>query len=183
MREVADAGWSADEVIAWLDNGDAPQAVRRPSGFLARRLEHATTLWPDAAGRARAVEAARDSQRAEHARHVEWEGDWQMPRSAAVLAEVRASFSRSVPAQQEEPGMGDVVRTDDGLPVLEEFTREQIIDLRRDAEKDPSVIEFTINTAGEVYARRLYSNRLVDQAVNRPVRSGLMVMDRRWGSA
>jgi hypothetical protein len=114
---------------------------------------------------------------------VEWEGDWQMPRSAAVLAEVRASFSRSVPAQQEEPGMGDVVRTDDGLPVLEEFTREQIIDLRRDAEKDPSVIEFTINTAGEVYARRLYSNRLVDQVVNRPVRSGLMVMDRRWGSA
>ncbi|MFE5549229.1 hypothetical protein ACFQ71_36155 [Streptomyces sp. NPDC056534] len=65
LKEVADAGWTADEVIAFLDCGDAPGTVHRPSGFLAGQLKTATAQWQHAEGRARAVQAYRDSRRAE----------------------------------------------------------------------------------------------------------------------
>jgi hypothetical protein len=43
------------------------------------------------------------------------------------------------------------------------LTRDEVIDLRAAARKDPALIRTTIAACGETYARRLFSNRLVDQ--------------------
>ncbi|MFF7342010.1 winged helix-turn-helix domain-containing protein [Streptomyces sp. NPDC008163] len=104
LKEVSDAGWTADQVIAFLDCGDAPGIVHRPSGFLAGRLKGAVALWPTKEGRERAVQAYRDSRRAEKARHQEWEGAWQAPRSMAVRRMVAEAFApQAQPSDQYEP--------------------------------------------------------------------------------
>jgi DNA-binding transcriptional ArsR family regulator len=108
LKDVADAGWTADEVIAFLDCGAAPGAVHRPSGFLAARLTGAVALWPTAEGRARAVTAYRDSRYAEQARHQEWEGLWQAPRSLAT----RRLVAEALAPQTQ------VSRQDEALPEL-----------------------------------------------------------------
>ncbi|MFI9331918.1 hypothetical protein ACIGZJ_30805 [Kitasatospora sp. NPDC052868] len=60
LSEVSDAGWTVDEVQAWLALRDAPHDLRRGSGLLASRLVGATVVWPTPAARRRAVEASRD---------------------------------------------------------------------------------------------------------------------------
>ncbi|WP_344384682.1 hypothetical protein [Streptomyces thermolineatus] len=74
LKEVSDASWTSDQVIAFLACDDAPGIVYRPSGFLAGRLASAVALWPTEEGWERAVQTYRDSRRAEKARHQEWEG-------------------------------------------------------------------------------------------------------------
>lgn len=83
-RHVADAGWTADEVIAWLDLQAAPDLQYSPVGLLAYRLKAAPAVWAKPEGRAKAVEAMRDSRRAERERHVEWGMPWQPPTSRAT---------------------------------------------------------------------------------------------------
>ncbi|MFJ8785766.1 hypothetical protein [Streptomyces sp. NPDC102476] len=69
---VADAGWTVDEVMAWLNLQAPPERVTRPSGFLARRLQSATIIWPTEAGRRSAVEADRDSARSRRSRNADY---------------------------------------------------------------------------------------------------------------
>ncbi|MFF5019073.1 hypothetical protein [Streptomyces sp. NPDC001165] len=61
-----------DDVVAWLNLQTSPERVTRPSGFLARRLQGATVIWPTEAGRRRAVEADRDSARSRHNRQADY---------------------------------------------------------------------------------------------------------------
>lgn len=100
VRQVADAGWTADEVIAWLDLEDAPARVLHPSGLLARRLDGALRLWPTAEERARVVAVYREPRRAEQARHIEWEGSGGPARqSVARLVDERAPRGRAAGLQ------------------------------------------------------------------------------------
>lgn len=163
VRHVADAGWTAIEVMAVVGQEDAAQRVHRPSGFLAARLRGATELYNTPERRAAIVTWWQDSRRAEQARHTEWDGQWQAPSSRAVAREVDAALSQlqaGTTPEEDHPGyeVGD-----DGLVDLQQLTRDEIIDLRAAARKDPLLIRTTIAACGEHYARRLFSNRLVDQ--------------------
>ncbi len=100
--------------------GSAPARSQRLCGLRQggrghRRLGRLTkrcpvALWPTAEGRARAVQAYRDSRRAEQARHQEREGAWHAPRSESVRRLVAEAFV-SRPQQPYEDG-GDVVAAD-----------------------------------------------------------------------
>ncbi|WDN55766.1 helix-turn-helix domain-containing protein [Streptomyces clavuligerus] len=179
LREVSDAGWTADQVIAFLDCGDAPGIVHRPSGFLAGRLAGALTLWPTEAGRERAVQAYRDSRRAEHARHEEWEGDWQAPRSMAVRRLVVEAFAPAPQSQQGAPG--EVLPELDGV---EDLNPGELADMRATAwgefmAGDTTLIETTFDTLGPDATVAIFGADLVQRARKLTGGSSRMTVGRR----
>ncbi|MFJ6053617.1 transcriptional regulator [Streptomyces sp. NPDC092307] len=183
LSEVADAGWTADEVIAFLDLGDAPECVHRPSGFLAGRIKGAVALWPHAEGRARAVQAYRDSRHAEQARHREWEGDWQAPRSESVRRLVAETFA---PQQPYEDG-GDVLAADAVMGV-DDLSAEERAVLRKQAEGEfmygeTTLITSTVDAYGRPATERIYGADLVQRALRLASgsRSSLMALGHQHG--
>ncbi|MEU8136533.1 transcriptional regulator [Streptodolium elevatio] len=165
VREVSDAGWTCQEVAAWLATVDAPaDGARRPSGLLASRLRGVTGLrgWRTAAERAGQVEHWRDSARARHAEHVR-SGPWQLPVTPELAADVESAFA----AIDQAPDGATVHHVDDLVPVLEDLTRDQVVELRRLGEQDPDAVLSTIDLMGEAFARRLYTHRLVDWVLHR----------------
>ncbi|MFE1189971.1 helix-turn-helix domain-containing protein [[Kitasatospora] papulosa] len=161
-RNVADAGWTATEVIAVVSQDGPPHLVRRPSGFLASRLKGAHRLYDTPAKRRAIVEWWRESRQAARDRHTEWTGDWQAPSSRAVIRQVNDALTL---VNRSEAGAAfDALPVgDDGFADLEQLTREEIIDLRAAALKDNGLITSTIAVCGETYARRLFTHHLVDQ--------------------
>ncbi|MET9954508.1 hypothetical protein ABZ135_23600 [Streptomyces sp. NPDC006339] len=100
-REVADAGWTADEVLAWLEIRGTAERVRRGSGLLAVLLSSATTVLDTPAKRAGVVE---QSHRAEEARRrhriaqvraerERKDGAWESPADTALKHEIEAAFA------------------------------------------------------------------------------------------
>ncbi|MFF9887649.1 MULTISPECIES: transcriptional regulator [Streptomyces] len=178
VREVADAGWTVDEVIAWLDLEDAPERVLRPSGFLAQRLDGALRLWPTAEGRARAVEAYRVSRRAEHARHTEWEGSGG-PTSQSVARLFSEAHAR-VRQHDQPPAQLLYTLTVDNVPAAPpELSEHELIDMRAAAQKDPELVLSVAAAYGEDYARRVFTADLAD-LVHRVRGTGHLVIDRPW---
>lgn len=177
LKEVADAGWTADQVIAFLDCGDAPGIVHRPSGFLAGRLKGAVTLWPTEEGRERAVQAYRDSRRAEKARHQEWEGGWQAPRSMAVRRMVAEAF-----APQTQPSCQG-----ESLPELsgvEDLSPEDVADMRATGwgefmAGDTTLVMTTYDALGPAAAVHIFGTDLVRRARKLASSSSLMTVGRR----
>lgn len=166
IRHVADAGWSATEVIAVLGQEPPARHVRRPSGFLAARLSgaHTSPLYDTPAKRDVVVDWWRDSRRTEQDRHAEWEGDWQRPASHAVARQVESAFAQLQQQPAPEPDDNrELAVGDDGLVDLEQLSREEVIELRAAALKDPALVRATIGTCGENFARRLFTHHLVDQ--------------------
>lgn len=114
VKDVADAGWTAHEVIAWLDTTPEPEkGTRRPSGLLGYRLKGVTGLpgWQTKEQRAAAVETMRDCRRAEYARHAEYEGDWQAPRRRGLAEQVMAGLAQGLAAysaRQAAEGLDDL---------------------------------------------------------------------------
>ncbi|MGR6998783.1 transcriptional regulator [Yinghuangia aomiensis] len=168
VGEVSDAGWTPDEVTAWLAaTGDAPTAgTWRPSGLLASRLRGVTGLpgWRTAAERAEQVEHWRDSRRAARARHTDqlWmSGDWQAPTTPDLVADVESAFAAMRQLPDDIDG-ATVHHTDDPVPALEDLTPDQVIELRGLGMRDHNAVLSTIDLMGEVFARRLYTHRLVD---------------------
>jgi biotin operon repressor len=94
VREVSDAGWTADEVEAWLQQREAPQTVSRPSGLLGRRLQGATLIWADPAARARALETTRESTSAARQRHADIDTGWTPPRDTRTIASLLAGMEQ-----------------------------------------------------------------------------------------
>lgn len=127
-RSAADAGWSADEVRAWLNLRDAPRDIRRPAALLAYRLRGATEIWATPRQRAAALEADRDSARSAAARHRTYDyhggpGDeGPSPAVRALLAEgIRQGLAalrareqeyaaRVVPGHRDRPRRRPVLR-------------------------------------------------------------------------
>ncbi|MEW2577726.1 helix-turn-helix domain-containing protein [Streptomyces syringium] len=177
LREVADAGWTADQVIAFLDCGDAPGIVHRPSGFLAGRLKGAVALWPTEEGRERAVQAYRDSRRAEKSRHQEWEGTWQAPRSMAVRRMVAEAFApQAQPSDQGEslPELGGV----------EDLSEQDVADMRATGwgefmAGDTTLVKTTYDALGPAAAVHIFGADLVQRARKLASSSSLMTVGRR----
>ncbi|MEU9418392.1 helix-turn-helix domain-containing protein [Streptomyces sp. NPDC048272] len=181
LKEVADAGWTADEVIAFLDCGDAPGTVHRPSGFLAGRLKTATAQWPHAEGRARAVQAYRDSRRAEQARHQEWEGHWQAPTSESVRRLVAASIPRQ--QQPADDTQGEILPEKTEIDDLDEEQRTGLRLMARDefTRGETTLVMGAVDTYGPAAAERLYGADLVQRAIRLTSgsRSSLMALGKR----
>ncbi|MBB1242722.1 transcriptional regulator [Streptomyces durbertensis] len=177
LKDVADAGWTADQVIALLDCGDAPGIVHRPSGFLAGRLKGAVALWPTEEGRERAVQAYRESRRAEKARHQEWEGAWQAPRSMAVRRMVAEAFA----PQTQLSGQGE------SLPELggvEDLSPQDVADMRATGwgefmAGDTTLVMTTYDALGPAAAEYVFGADLVQRARKLASSSSLMTVGRR----
>ncbi|MFJ3213842.1 helix-turn-helix domain-containing protein [Streptomyces flaveolus] len=178
VREVADAGWTADEVIAWLDLEDAPERVLRPSGFLAQRLDGAVRLWPTAEGRGRAVEAYRASRRAEQARHAEWEGSGG-PSNQYAARLFREAAARVRHHDQPPAQLLYTFTTDDIPAAPPELSEHELIDMRAAAQKDPSLVTSIAAAYGEDYARYVFTADIAD-LVQRVRGTGHLVIDRPW---
>ncbi|MCD9146129.1 helix-turn-helix domain-containing protein [Streptomyces albireticuli] len=159
LKQVADAGWTADQVIAWLNLAPEPATIRRPSGLLAARLRGAATTWTTEATRAAQVEIDRDMRRAERSRHTEWEGDWLAPHSPRVMAEVQQTLAD---LRQRTSDAQEAPQAETPCTSLESLPRELVIDMRRDAQKDHGLVRNAIAMLGETDARRLYTHQLVD---------------------
>lgn len=177
LKEVSDAGWTADQVIAFLDCGDAPGIVHRPSGFLAGRLAGAVALWPTEEGRERAVQVYRDSRRAEQARHQEWEGAWQAPRSESVRRLVAEAFA----PQTHQSGQNEALPD---LGGVEDLSPEDLADMRAAGlgefmAGDTTLIMTTLNTLGPAVAEHIYGADLVRRAHKLASSSSLMTVGRR----
>lgn len=168
-REVADAGWSADEVRAYLDQfalGDH-EGIRRPSGVLARRLRGATRILRTPQARQECVQAWRDSQQATRGEHdrAQYETFGPGPSNASVQRLVQEAFRRIPTQQDQEAVLLEEITVDSPAMALEDLTREEVIDMRTAAAKDPDLIGMAIDLMGEDQARRLYTNIAVDRYV------------------
>ncbi|MEU6680941.1 transcriptional regulator [Streptomyces sp. NPDC046925] len=181
LKEVSDAGWTADQVIAFLDCADVPGTVHRPSGFLAGRLAGAVALWPTEEGRERAVQAYRDSRRAGRARHQEWEGAWQAPRSESVRRMVAEAFA---PRPRLFEGDGVLVGAD-SVTGVDDLSAEERADLRSTAwgefmRGETTLVTSTVDASGQAAAERIYGAGLVQRArrLASGSRSSLMAVGR-----
>lgn len=181
VRHVSDAGWTADEVIALISQLEPAQRVNRPSGFLAYRLGSAHLLYDTHAKRAVLLEAWRASAQATAQRHVEWSGAWQAPSSRAVSRQVQEAFTGLRQRDAIEQSLEPFPLGEDGQADLTQLTRDEIVDLRSAALRDPDLVETAIDICGEPYARRLYTHRLVDQ-VMRLRSTGRLVLHGSWGA-
>lgn len=174
LKEVSDAGWTADQVIAFLDCGDAPGTVHRPSGFLAGRLAGAVALWPTEDGRERAVQAYRDSRRAEKARHQEWEGDWTPPRSESVRRLVADAFTPQQPQYDLPDGHQDAGETGPDVPGEEELKEFRAVAWQEFMLGRPDQVVMTLDTLGPAAAEQIYGPELVQRV--RKLLSGTQLM-------
>ncbi|WP_436766119.1 helix-turn-helix domain-containing protein [Streptomyces sp. URMC 123] len=177
VREVADAGWTAEQVIAFLDCGDAPGTVHRPSGFLAGRLAGAVALWPTEEGRERAVQAYRDSRRAEKARHREWEGAWRAPRSRAVRRMVAEAFA----PQTQPSGQGEALPELGGVEDLspQDLAQMQATGWGEFMAGDTTLVMTTYDTLGPAAAVHIFGADLVQRARKLASGSSLMTVGHR----
>ena len=181
VRELSDAGWTTEEVLGWLETTQAPSQVRRPSSFLAARVAAAHLVITTPAQRAALAESRRDSKRSQQARHSEaWDQDWTQPRSQATRREVAQGLAalHGGPAQGDAPGFGQ-----DDQVLLEDLTRAEVRQLRDLARNRPDLVCMAIEGMGETYARRLYTNAVVDQLLRIPApgTGTRMVVHGGWG--
>jgi hypothetical protein len=163
VRHVADAGWTALEVQAAAERLVSDQEPRRPSAVLAYRLASCHLLYTTPERRRVLVEDWQDSRRAQQTRHAKnaFQDLGTGPRSVAARRAVDEAFAaiqaRLAPAV-EEPA-------DQAPLMLEDLTKDEIVALRLDAMRDPALILSALELLGERDTRRLYTNRLVDQAL------------------
>ena len=166
VRHVADAGWTALEVqaIAEQERPILADQVRRPSGLLADRLASLHLLFTTPERRRTAVLAWQESRAQEKARHADAAGYGQHhggPQTPAARRAMDEAFTAI-----RDRLTADLPPSDGASPTaLEDLTREEIVDLRREALRDPSLILAAIELLGERDARRLYTNQLVDQTL------------------
>jgi len=157
VRHLADAGWTAHEVIAVLALRAPSDRIHRPSGFLTARLVGAEKLFDTPAKRANLVTWWRDSRQASRERHAEWSGSWSAPRSNAVARLVREAFT----ASQPKPQLTE-------LP--QEPTDAEQAELRTHAWRQyfagqPVLVTSAITIAGRDTAEQIYGTDLVQRVV------------------
>lgn len=169
VKDVADAGWTAEEVHAWLSLADAPdtEQVRRPSGFLARRLATATSIWPTKASRSAGMEAWRDSHRATRQRHRETDATFSGPRSPSVRRRLATALQAAFNPLPQDYDQGVLVSQDDTS--VDGLTPQDIAELRSSgtaayADGDPSLVTLAIEVHGLTAAQRIYGADLVHRA-------------------
>ncbi|MFD3422648.1 helix-turn-helix domain-containing protein [Streptomyces decoyicus] len=184
-REVADAGWNAQEVRAWLHFRGEAARVRRASGLLAVLLRSAVRVLdtPDKRAAAvtdwrQAVEAARRGRIQQvRARAERYDGDWQAPRSAAVRRLVAEAFS---PEHEADPQV-------EALPALggpQDLTDAEVKVMRESAAAafmhgDTALVTSAVDAFGRAVAEAMYGVDLVQRALQLSRHSSLMSLGRR----
>jgi DNA-binding transcriptional ArsR family regulator len=166
IRHVADAGWTALEVqaIAEQERPILAAQVRRPSGLLADRLGNLHLLFTTPERRKTAVLAWQESRVQEQARHADSAGYDDLgegPKSPAARRAIDEAFNAiqaRLAADMPEVELPPLASIDD-------LTPQEVIDLRIEAMQKPELLLEMIEVLGERDARRLYTNRLVDQTL------------------
>nr|WP_024126501.1 helix-turn-helix domain-containing protein [Streptomyces sp. FR1]AHE39120.1 Hypothetical protein pFRL3_343 [Streptomyces sp. FR1] len=185
IRDVADAGFSAEEVQAWIHFRGEPTLVRRASGLLATLLNGAHRLLDTQEKRGLAVaqwhaaeEAARRHRiQSVRQRNERFDGDWQAPRSAAVQRMVAEAIAAT--ATPSTPG--------EALPDLagpQDLTAEELQVMRQTAwaefmHGDTSLVTSAVEVFGRDAAESMYGTALVQRVLGLSGHSTLMSLGRR----
>ncbi|QBJ94497.1 transcriptional regulator (plasmid) [Streptomyces seoulensis] len=163
IRKFTDQGWTAREIQAAAELTPLPaRGVSRPSGLLASRLASKHLVFDTPAKRAELVAMWEDSQHAAQERHAEpdYSDLGAGPQSAAARRAWDVAFN-TISGRLA----ADTTPVEDSPLDLEDLTSEEVVQMRLDAMADPGLLLTTIELAGEQYARRLYTSRLVDQTL------------------
>ncbi|WP_037691205.1 hypothetical protein, partial [Streptomyces scabiei] len=102
---------------------------------------------------------------AEQARHSGYDQPARSggPQSAAARRAVDEAFNAI--RDHLTADATDTISVEETTVRLEDLTRDEVIQMRADAARDHGLIFAAIDILGEPDARRLYTNRLVDQAL------------------
>ncbi|MFI8966946.1 transcriptional regulator [Streptomyces sp. NPDC053493] len=180
VRGVADAGWTVNEVLAWLHLRGEAERVRRGSGLLAVLLNRAESVLDTPAKRTAAVEQwhgaleARRRHRIEQVRaeRERQDGAWESPADAALKREIETAFAhvnnaarnnlqQSVlngPAQPAQAGADPFEISDEERTEMRGQARAQLQLGTTD------LIDDTIHALGTAAARHLFGEDLVRRA-------------------
>lgn len=173
VRHVADAGWTATEVQAIAEHAGpiTQDDTRRPVGMLAHRLRGAEVLFASKEARTVTMQAWQESRAQEHARHDGYEHGLHSragsPASRRVADQAMAHIRKTVADHQAAIADAvDEVYADAGIDLMA-LSKDDIIQARSAASQDNGIILAALHTGmSERDARRLYSNHLVDRALN-----------------
>ncbi|MFJ1931634.1 winged helix-turn-helix domain-containing protein [Kitasatospora sp. NPDC088160] len=157
VRHLADAGWTAHEVIAVLAQRSPARRVHRPVGFLTARLVGAELLYDTSAKRSAIVAWWRDSPQAAKERHAEWQGTWQAPRSTAVQRLFRDAWTR---ATRREP----LVALDEE-PTSDEHREARTTAWRQYLTGRPELVTSALALAGRDQTEQIYGRDLVERVL------------------
>ncbi|MFJ3505719.1 transcriptional regulator [Streptomyces sp. NPDC090135] len=179
-REVADAGWSADEVLGWLEMRGTAERVRRGSGLLAVLLASATAVLDTPAKRTAAVEQWHGAQEARRRHRIEQvraererqDGAWESPADAALKHEIETAFAHV--NQTARNNLHPPVADDLDQPAQASVDPFEISDAERTQMCDQAraqlqlgstdLIEDTIHALGAAAAQHLLGEDLVRRA-------------------
>ncbi|MCY0924571.1 hypothetical protein OS965_42030 [Streptomyces sp. H27-G5] len=155
---MADAGWTLDEVKAWLHLRGEADTVHRPSGLLATLLAGAEQILDTPAKRAAAVADWRDSRAAARRRHGQSTAVGCGPRSPAVRRMVVDALTRRPlppqPASASRPTSLTAL-SDADRQTLRETARGEFL------RGETTLIDSTIAVWGRSVAEELYGAPLV----------------------
>ncbi|WP_404868447.1 ArsR family transcriptional regulator [Kitasatospora griseola] len=159
VRHLADAGWTAHQVVAVLAQRTPATRIHRPVGFLTARLAGAELLYDTEAKREAIVAWWRDSPQATRDRHTEWAGTWQTPRSTAVRTLVQGAWARA-----REIGRQPLVALDD-QPTNAEHREARTTAWRQYLSGRPSLVTSALAIAGREQAEQIYGRDLVERVL------------------
>ncbi|MFC9817318.1 transcriptional regulator [Streptomyces virginiae] len=170
VRHVADAGWDAAEVQAWLHARGEVDTVHRASGLLATLLRGAHEIVRTPAARAGLVSDWRDSRIATARRHQELEALPQGPRSRAA----QAAWLPYLTARQALPSdydktAGTVVdqHVDPGLSA-QEAADMRALGWSEYRNGQNSLVRSIVSSSGRPAAEQIFGVELVHRALNIP---------------
>ncbi|MDV9189768.1 transcriptional regulator [Streptomyces sp. SR27] len=175
-QNVADAGWTATEVLAWLHLRGTAEKVYRGSGLLAVLLANAENVLDSPAKRADAVAQWRGAQEAQRRHDIEkvragrerYEGDWHLPESCAVHSEMDSAVAQLRSASRAV--VQDLVDDAEGAGVTSyEVDDQELADIRAAAQAgletgDTTLINDTVHGCGLEEAVRVYGEDLIRRA-------------------
>lgn len=169
-RHCADAGWEWQEVQAAAEEAGPIDTMdsRRPSGLLAYRLKGAHQLYASANARHLMLTAWEDSRLRERIRHQGWDGpaaavpEQHTDTAAAALDTIQAARQTQVVSAAD---LADATEHHQGDTNIEALSRAEVLEHRQYAAQDPTYVRNLLEALGNRDARRLLTNRLVDQAL------------------
>ncbi|WP_186782489.1 helix-turn-helix domain-containing protein [Streptomyces sp. CBG9] len=186
LRDVADAGWTVEEIRAWLHHRGTPEGhVHRPSGLLAALLCQALVVLDTPAKRVQAVDAWRAAQhaarrdRVTHTRthHHAHDADLTGPTSLAAQREVADAFARPTgtlaPDNHLSAQANHADEIDDALRKKCREEAEQLIALG-----EPDLVVEAVQNLGRAAAETHYGKRLVASALRLAATTAHLTLNR-----
>ncbi|MFJ1782476.1 winged helix-turn-helix domain-containing protein [Streptomyces anulatus] len=169
-RHCADAGWQWQEVQAAAEEAGPIDTMdsRRPSGLLAYRLKGVHQLYASPNARHLMLTAWEDSRLRERIRHQGWDTPAAIPGQrttdtvAAAMGTIQAARQTQAVSAADLAGATDHPESDTNIEAL---SRAEVLEHRQFAAQDPTYVRNLLEALGDRDARRLLTNRLVDQAL------------------